>query len=360
METILKIVLTYSISYMAGKLLKTLRVPMGEIIGAVIAAASLNILTPYALFTSNCRLIVQFILGAAVGAGLSRDDVLHVRAMAKPFSLLMGGFVFLSITLTSIIYFNTDLDIPTSLLSSSPGGMGDMAMLAPSYGASQVYVSIIHVARAMFVLLFSPSIYRAVYKFATSTHAPKFLNELALLGDGEKQGHKPASVTYSKYAHYKTLLVAAIGGFTLKTIGVPAGGMIGAILATLIFNLRFGDCRVTPAMKRYARIGVGCYIGCCLQREFLSQLDTLIFPILVVLVGVTVFTILMAILISKLFKIDLVTAMMMCMPGGITEISVIADDFGADQATIMCMHSLRLISVIALFPYLIYLLEWVY
>lgn len=359
MEILIKIAITYLLAYAVGSVFKKLKIPMGEILGALLTTVLLNLYTPYALFTSECKLLIQITLGASVGSGLSRSDVSHIREMIKPFILLISGLILLTLTAASIIYLNTDFDIPTALLASAPGGMSDMAMIAQSYDAAVNYVSSVHVIRALVVLVFSSSLYRGVYNFAISDKAPKFLSDLVIEKNLEKK-HEKKEKTYSKYSSIKTFIIAAIGGYIFNALDVPAGGMIGAIVVTVAMNLKFEDSHLPKKAKQIARVGVGCYIGVLIKEEFIADLHTLIFPSIVVIIGITLFTVIMAIMMSKIFKIDLVTAMLMSMPGGITEISVIADDFGADQAKIMCVHSLRLICVITLFPHLITIMQWIY
>ena len=50
---------------------------------------------------------------------------------------------------------------------------------------------------------------------------------------------------------------------------------------------------------------------------------------------------------------DIITALFASAPGGVTDMALIAEDMGADSTKIAGMHSLRLITVIILFPSLI-------
>ena len=63
-------------------------------------------------------------------------------------------------------------------------------------------------------------------------------------------------------------------------------------------------------------------------------------------------------LIARLTDMDLVTALFSCAPGGLTDMTLIAADLGADGVKVAGMHMIRLVSVIALYPLMInYLVE---
>lgn len=349
---------------LGSALAKRAKIPMGEILGAVFAVIALKLFTPFAEFPSECKTLVQFMLGAVIATRIGRDDILGIRKMALPFLLLISGLAVYTLFCSSLIYTVTDFDIPTALLCSAPGGMSDMAIIAQDYNASSEYVSAIHVLRSLSIFVFSPLLYRSVNKYGRSGKAPKFIAD-AVAGYGIEQAHIERSEAEEVKGNLtlltiKTLIAASLGGLLFKQLGVPAGAMIGAIIFTIIANLFLGGTYIPSPAKRYTRIGVGCYIGVRLEREFLMNLDTLIIPALIIICGITLFTIVMSIVISRVFKFDLITAMLICIPGGITEVSVIAEEFGVDQTKIMCVHSLRLICVVSLFPNLIYVLERIF
>ena len=362
-EIICKTSITYVVALVGGLLAKKLKIPMGEILGAVFAVIFLKLFTPLASFPSECKMIVQFMLGAVVASRIGREDVLGIKKMALPFLLIISGLAIYTLLCSSIIYLISAFDIPTSLLSSAPGGMSDMAIIAQDFGASSDYVSAVHVLRSLTIFMFSPILYKSVQKFGKSEVAPKFIADAVNGYDKEPlQVHKTERVLIANkpIATIKTLIIAALGGTIFKTLGVPAGAMIGAIISTIILNLTVGGTFLPIKLKNFTRIGVGCYIGVRIEREFLMNIHTLILPAFVVIFGIMLFTVIMSIIVSRVFRYDLITSMLMCIPGGITEVSVIAEEFGVDQTKIMCVHSLRLICVVSLFPNFIYLLEKIF
>ncbi|MEO0854296.1 MAG: AbrB family transcriptional regulator, partial [Cyanobacteria bacterium J06648_11] len=57
--------------------------------------------------------------------------------------------------------------------------------------------------------------------------------------------------------------------------------------------------------------------------------------------------------ISKLLGMEPLTALLGTAPGGLSDISLIALDMGAQGSTVLIMHLTRLISVIAIVPWIV-------
>lgn len=58
-----------------------------------------------------------------------------------------------------------------------------------------------------------------------------------------------------------TILVAAIGGFIGRKLKLPAGTIIGAMIAVLLMNIFFDYANVPNPVRPYIRIMAGIYIG---------------------------------------------------------------------------------------------------
>jgi uncharacterized membrane protein AbrB (regulator of aidB expression) len=62
---------------------------------------------------------------------------------------------------------------------------------------------------------------------------------------------------------------------------------------------------------------------------------------------------LLAICLMPLLKIDLLSAYLAATPGGLDSVAAMATDLKADATLILAVHSLRLISVLVIGPYLV-------
>ena len=80
---------------------------------------------------------------------------------------------------------------------------------------------------------------------------------------------------------------------------------------------------------------------------------TVIKPALILIPCFLMINIISGLLIYKVSELDLMTALMCCVPGGISDIPMIAADLGADPAVVVTMQFIRLVLGIGCFPLMI-------
>ncbi|PAB60226.1 AbrB family transcriptional regulator [Anaeromicrobium sediminis] len=154
-----------------------------------------------------------------------------------------------------------------------------------------------------------------------------------------------------------TLFIASIGGFVGLKLKIPAGALIGAMFAVAIYNIYTGQGHMPKSFKIGTQIVVGAMIGLNFTMEAVSELKKLAIPALILVAALTIFCICLGIIISKIAGIDLVTAMFSCAPGGLTDMALICEPYGAEVPTVVSLHLMRLITVIAILPSVIKLLS---
>ena len=76
-------------------------------------------------------------------------------------------------------------------------------------------------------------------------------------------------------------------------------------------------------------------------------------PALLVMAGVLLFSLLTGYVMHQLTKLDLATCLLASTPGGLTEMSLLSEDLGADTPKIAVMQTARLLYVVAFFPTMI-------
>jgi len=149
---------------------------------------------------------------------------------------------------------------------------------------------------------------------------------------------------------FQTLVVALVGGFIGYRLKIPAGAFIGAMVASALFNIAFARGYLPFNFRLVAQMVVGGYIGLNFSRESIVQIKSSLFPIIFMVIGLFLFSIVLGIIIHKVTDIDLITAMLGSSPGGLTEMSIIADSYGADISTVATMHLIRIMSVVLFLP----------
>ncbi|HBH12026.1 MAG TPA: AbrB family transcriptional regulator [Clostridiales bacterium] len=147
-----------------------------------------------------------------------------------------------------------------------------------------------------------------------------------------------------------TLFVAVLGGLIGLRLRIPAGSLIGSIVASALFNIISSKGFIPYNFRLVAQMVVGGYIGLSFSRSSLLQIKSTILPLIMMVVGMFVFSILMGLFLHKVAGIDLATAMLGTAPGGITEMSILADSYGADISIVASMHLIRIVSIVIFLP----------
>jgi membrane AbrB-like protein len=151
-----------------------------------------------------------------------------------------------------------------------------------------------------------------------------------------------------------TLLAGgALGGiFVLLKIpnGLRIGAMVGAALLNVFFNAAY-----MPAPTKFAVQAIaGALIGCTMEQSDIKCLPQVVKPALITLGTFLVLNIAAGFLIRLVSPIDLLTALLCAVPGGITDIPIIAEDMGADTPKVALAQLARYILGVGVFPPMIF------
>lgn len=154
-----------------------------------------------------------------------------------------------------------------------------------------------------------------------------------------------------------TLIIGAIGGYLGIKLKIPAGALVGSMFLVAIYNIFTGHGHVPKNFKLIAQIVVGAMLGLNFTMDAILELKNLILPAIVLVLGLTIFSILLGILIYKFTGLDLTTALFSSSPGGLTDMTLISEEYGAKTHIVAILHLIRLTTVIAVFPIIINFLK---
>lgn len=151
-----------------------------------------------------------------------------------------------------------------------------------------------------------------------------------------------------------TLLAAFCGGWILLKIKVPGGMLVGAILGAAALNITAGSAVMTTEAKVFAQIAAGAFIGCTVRKEDIREMRRLLKPAVITLSCMLLLNLAVGFAIYAVGDgLDLVTALFCAVPGGISDIPIIAADLGASAPQVAVMQFVRLLVGIGIFPGLI-------
>lgn len=335
-----------------GLLIKKFKVPAGAMIGAMLAVALLGIFTGQAYLPSEIKVVLQIIAGTFIGLGIEKKDVVALKKVIRPAIINVAAVILLTLAMGFLLYYFTDFDLPTALLSCAPGGVVDMALISYDIGADASVVSILQLTRLVSVIvLFPPLITRIVKLFnkrkaKTEELAAAPEEEAVLEAEelAEKHGWKEIFIT---------CLVGAASGLLGFFLGIPAGTIVFSMAGVAALNIFWGKAYLPKPVRTGAQICSGGLIGEGITLAALIGLKDAIVPALLFVLGHFLISMVLSIRLYRTTTMNLPTAFFCCAPGGMQEFSLIAPDFGADASKVMTFQLLRVVCVIGLYPTLI-------
>lgn len=148
-----------------------------------------------------------------------------------------------------------------------------------------------------------------------------------------------------------TFVVAVIGWQIAKLLKLPAPAMLGSMIAVGLTNIIFDYVNLPSVIRIIAQAVSGAYVGLQISKKDIINAKYLIKPFILLFVLLIANTLIVGTIISYLCDMDLSTALLGCVAGGVTDMSMIAIDMGADIGSVAFLQTCRLICVLLFFPY---------
>lgn len=147
-----------------------------------------------------------------------------------------------------------------------------------------------------------------------------------------------------------TIGIGLLGGYIGLKYKMPAGMMIGSIMAVAIFNIATGSAYFPGWVKLFSSSLAGAYIGAKVTKRDILLLRLIIKPAIIMVISMMSYNILCGFFLSHFSGLDLATALLATAPGGITEISLVAIDIGGNPAMVSAIQVLRFCVVLCCTP----------
>ena len=150
-----------------------------------------------------------------------------------------------------------------------------------------------------------------------------------------------------------TFLAGLAGGTLLFKLKVPGGMMVGAIIGVAALSIATGRATMPGEAKLVAQSLAGAFIACGVDARDIKELPRLWKPLLMVILSLLTVNLLLGFLITLCSPLDLLTALLATMPGGMSDAPIMAADMGADASKVAILQFVRMSTGIGLFPLLI-------
>ena len=325
--------ITIAIGATGGLIARKLGIPSGAMVGSMFFVIIFNLITEKAYFIPDVKTGLQILSGAMTGCRVGREDVEGLKKLVKPIILLLSAFILMNFTFGGLMILFTDLDVPTALFATSPGGASDMALIGEELGANPAYIALLQVLRLLIIFTCCPPLFK--YLFRTGRMKK---------GEGTEDPGIPAQPGMPDKTNWtKLVLVFAVctaAGLFFRWLGITSGAMLGSMLAGATFTVFMGKNRFPSQIRVCMSILSGAFMGCRFSRADLANIDVLAIPILIMLIGLIVFILFNGFLVSKFTDLDYPTALFASTPGGMTEMAILAEDMGVDSFKVVFRDSL--------------------
>lgn len=339
---LLSFFITLALALLGALVFTKLGVPVGGMIGAALFVAAYNLLFDAAFVYSDMTYLLQVCSGVLVGSKITMETLKALRKLWKPYLVMMGVLLTITFVLSLFLSRFSTLDNVTALLGMAPGGMTDMTILSTALGGNSAYVALIHTIRLFVIILTLPPLVKLVCKKEDTDSA------------AEK---KPAAEEPPLRNLLPALAVAAVFAVIFVLLHIRAGAMLGAMIGSSLCTIFLRRYHCPRWYTLLLQVGAGAFVGASVTHDTLMHIPHLWLPLLCVIVSVWVYFFLNGFLMRRFFGMRKSTAMIACAPGGLMEMSLLAEELGGDLPTIATMHVLRLFSVILIVPNLVPLVE---
>lgn len=343
---------------------RRIRFPAPELTGPLVllaVAALLGFQAPS--FPYWLRLAMQVVIGAGTGYRVDASTLRGLRQMFVPAVLILAWTIGSTFGLGWLVGQVSHLGPATSTLSACPGGMIEMTVMALSFNADPPVVLVFQLVRFLGIILVMPLVIGWMRRRAGLQADARAIAD-AQVGAGREAANATsredaagAVRAGSVWPAVLGLAIALAGGVAGSALGLPAPGLIGALVAVAAARLAGLPVARPPRQVRdVAAAGLGAVVGVMFTPELALGMVRLAFPVAVLTVGLIVTSVALGLLIMKITGWDLTTCLYSTAPAGMSQMIFLADSYGCDPVQVSLLHLVRIITVVAAIPMLVGLL----
>lgn len=339
-DELARVLVALGLGWLGWRIAARFNVPAPAILGSMLLVATGTMLgAPSPTFPHWTRVLVQSVIGGYLGLKIDRATLTCARAWLIPLALVTVWFVTATLLIGFALARWTTMDLYTALLAVTPGGVAEMTVIAMAVGADAALVATMQVVR-----LIASNV--AVPLFARR-HASQHAHARAE-ANGESDSESARGLHWSV-----CLSIGALGGLGLDALNVPAGGVIGAMLAVASAQWVGVSLRAIPARGRnWAQVLLGLFVGITFTQQTLRMLQHSFVMIVLVTLATLLSSFLLARVVQRWMRVDAETALLACAPGGLSLMPIIADELGAQTFIVSLFQLARIVLVILVMPIL--------
>ena len=155
-------------------------------------------------------------------------------------------------------------------------------------------------------------------------------------------------------ALFLTVCVAFLGAYLGLRYKLPAGAMVGSMVAVIGFHILFGMACMPQGLKFYTQIATGAYVGARISRSDARGLRKVLWPAAILTAVLMVLAVGVGSLICRISALSVSTALFSMAPAGIADMTLASMDFPDAQPSIVALiQTLRVMCTVLIMPFII-------
>ena len=326
---------------------KLLRLPTPALLGPMVSTGILSVMGHYPDFaTQPVSFAGNVLIGIMLGMQVDRTVLGRLRSLGRHVSLVAAGMIALSLVCGYAIYYLTDIPLVTSLISGAAGGIAEMSVFGISVNADVPVIAFVQFIRIVVFLALIPYLATAARRLEERSGHPRPIWRPRDQGD--------PLPTFAVRDYFKLAIVSILAGWLGLVSRIPTGAMLGAMIAggTLAFVLR--KRYLYPASLGYfSQILLGTVMGQRIDAGIVDRLGSLVLPVAAVTALMLAGSLLLAVLLYWSSGWDFTTCLVCASPAGLSQVAMLASEIGVDLFTITIFHSVRIIGIVSIYPWII-------
>lgn len=346
---IINLILTLIIAILGGYLASKKKVPAAYMLGALFLVALFNICSNKAFLPNYFKFITQIATGTFIGSKFRSEDIKMLKKVIIPGMTMVVLMIAFSFLLSYLMSTFLGIDNLTSFFATAPGGIMDISLIAYDFKANTSQVALLQLIRLISVISFVPFFTKKCYERSNKKNI-SFEQEIKNEIKEEKVENK------SEKSFLFTVIVGIIGGIIGYFSHLPAGTMSCSMALVAYFNVKTHKAYMPLTLRKIIQSFGGALIGAKVTLSDVIALKDLILPIILIIIGFCLMNILVGFFLYKTTKFSLSTALLSASPGGMSDISLMAEDLGANGPQVASMQFLRAIFIVGVYPIIIKIL----
>jgi membrane AbrB-like protein len=311
----------------AGYLFDRLGAPVPWMIGPMVAVATLNLIGIRMHSPPFARQAGQVVLGSAVSLYFT-PTVVAALAGNLPAILAATASVFLIAALGALTLSRTSgVDGRSTFFASVPGGAMAMAVLADRYGAQIAPVAVAHSLRVSIVVILIPfALSYGGFPLETSAYRPTVPLNFSILAPW--------------------LAVGCVLGEVSERLRLNNGYLLTPIFFGAALTLSGFQLSAVPHwMTSFAQLMFGLVLGARYERAFFARYKLFIPFALLNSFFILIASVLAAAALSWIFSLPIGTMIIATSPGGLAEMTILAQALKISVPLVVAFHLFRVVVV---------------